>query len=290
MGVRTASSNKDRMTVRSEPCRAANEIEHPPRDDATLCVERDRHHPLINDVGRQERNRTLGALGDVIERFARGGGRSEAVPSTIRTCSCDAPRANLFEGAVRQHIAALKCSLNALLRTQRQERGHRRRRALPYSAQRPCVSRLITSRTACLTPTFKCKLPRGPIGTSAPINRLSQWRFDGNSTIATSMCYGMIVAQVCLAGLYAGYGVPDTVEGRFELLVLHLVRCCWQCLGARTKPAVKAITLASACSMRFAPTSMTRSAGRWASATWLFFLAGCGICRGVLWPAGRYTL
>jgi cytochrome b pre-mRNA-processing protein 3 len=35
--------------------------------------------------------------------------------------------------------------------------------------------------------------------------------------------YGAIVAQARLPVFYTHYGVPDTVEGRFELLVLHMV-------------------------------------------------------------------
>ena len=35
--------------------------------------------------------------------------------------------------------------------------------------------------------------------------------------------YGMIVAQARQPEFYAAYGVPDTVQGRFDLLVLHLV-------------------------------------------------------------------
>jgi cytochrome b pre-mRNA-processing protein 3 len=35
--------------------------------------------------------------------------------------------------------------------------------------------------------------------------------------------YGAIVAQARSAAFYSAYGVPDTVEGRFELIVLHLV-------------------------------------------------------------------
>ena len=35
--------------------------------------------------------------------------------------------------------------------------------------------------------------------------------------------YGMIVAQARSPVFYAGYGVPDTVQGRFDLIVLHLV-------------------------------------------------------------------
>lgn len=35
--------------------------------------------------------------------------------------------------------------------------------------------------------------------------------------------YGAIVAQARLPAFYTSYGVPDTVQGRFELIVLHLV-------------------------------------------------------------------
>jgi cytochrome b pre-mRNA-processing protein 3 len=35
--------------------------------------------------------------------------------------------------------------------------------------------------------------------------------------------YGMIVAQARSATFYADYGVPDTLDGRFDLIVLHLV-------------------------------------------------------------------
>jgi cytochrome b pre-mRNA-processing protein 3 len=35
--------------------------------------------------------------------------------------------------------------------------------------------------------------------------------------------YGAIVAQARSAVFYSGYGVPDTVEGRFDLIVLHIV-------------------------------------------------------------------
>lgn len=35
--------------------------------------------------------------------------------------------------------------------------------------------------------------------------------------------YGAIVAQARLPAFYLEFGVPDTIEGRFDLLVLHLV-------------------------------------------------------------------
>jgi cytochrome b pre-mRNA-processing protein 3 len=37
-----------------------------------------------------------------------------------------------------------------------------------------------------------------------------------------SALYGMIVAQARLPGFYREYAVPDTVNGRFDLIVLHL--------------------------------------------------------------------
>src|SRR6478735_9476386 len=37
-----------------------------------------------------------------------------------------------------------------------------------------------------------------------------------------STLYGTIVAQARLPCFYREYGVPDTVDGRFDLLVLHL--------------------------------------------------------------------
>jgi cytochrome b pre-mRNA-processing protein 3 len=42
-----------------------------------------------------------------------------------------------------------------------------------------------------------------------------------SEAIATSL-YGAIVAQARSPALYSHMGVPDTVEGRFEMVVLHL--------------------------------------------------------------------
>jgi cytochrome b pre-mRNA-processing protein 3 len=38
-----------------------------------------------------------------------------------------------------------------------------------------------------------------------------------------SALYGAVVAQARLPAFYTDFGVPDTVEGRFDMLVLHLV-------------------------------------------------------------------
>lgn len=45
-------------------------------------------------------------------------------------------------------------------------------------------------------------------------------RRDRGRTIAA--LYGAIVAQARLPAFYIGYGVPDTLSGRFDLIVLHL--------------------------------------------------------------------
>ena len=49
-------------------------------------------------------------------------------------------------------------------------------------------------------------------------------RFRRNSQARTiHALYGAIVAQARSAAFYADYRVPDTVDGRFDLIVLHLV-------------------------------------------------------------------
>lgn len=45
-------------------------------------------------------------------------------------------------------------------------------------------------------------------------------RRAGGGTIET--LYGVIVAQARLPVFYVEYGVPDTLEGRFDMIVLHL--------------------------------------------------------------------
>jgi cytochrome b pre-mRNA-processing protein 3 len=51
---------------------------------------------------------------------------------------------------------------------------------------------------------------------------LPPFRRDPQTHIIRAL-YGMIVAQARLAAFYTSYGVPDTVQGRFDLIVLHLV-------------------------------------------------------------------
>lgn len=50
---------------------------------------------------------------------------------------------------------------------------------------------------------------------------LSLFRRDRRADTISAL-YGMIVAQARLPCFYRDYGVPDTVNGRFDLIVLHL--------------------------------------------------------------------
>lgn len=52
------------------------------------------------------------------------------------------------------------------------------------------------------------------------LTRFAQWRDRRQK--ARSL-YGSIVTQARSCGLYAQWGVPDTAEGRFEMIALHLV-------------------------------------------------------------------
>jgi len=50
------------------------------------------------------------------------------------------------------------------------------------------------------------------------------WPFRrGTERRTIAALYGAIVTQARSSAFYADFGVPDTVQGRFELIVLHLV-------------------------------------------------------------------
>ena len=53
-----------------------------------------------------------------------------------------------------------------------------------------------------------------------PFNRFGNLSAPSRGTIET--IYGMIVAQAREPAFYVGYNVPDTVNGRLDLLILHL--------------------------------------------------------------------
>jgi cytochrome b pre-mRNA-processing protein 3 len=57
------------------------------------------------------------------------------------------------------------------------------------------------------------------------ISRLFR-RTPGDHSIAS--LYGMIVAQARARAFYQDYGVPDTVNGRLEMIMLHAVLVLWR--------------------------------------------------------------
>ena len=66
---------------------------------------------------------------------------------------------------------------------------------------------------------YRAAIP-GQRRTKAMIFPLFRRGSRGPDTIST--LYGMIVAQARFPGFYRDYGVADTVDGRFDLIVLHL--------------------------------------------------------------------
>ena len=52
-----------------------------------------------------------------------------------------------------------------------------------------------------------------------PLPSFTKWRRDDRNA---AKLYGSIVAQARLPIFYQGFGVPDTLEGRFLVLSLHL--------------------------------------------------------------------
>jgi cytochrome b pre-mRNA-processing protein 3 len=60
---------------------------------------------------------------------------------------------------------------------------------------------------------------------------LRPFRRSADSRTIASL-YGAIVAQARCAAFYADYGVPDTVQGRFDLIVLHLILLLRRLAGA----------------------------------------------------------
>jgi cytochrome b pre-mRNA-processing protein 3 len=72
------------------------------------------------------------------------------------------------------------------------------------------------------------------------MTRPSRWPFSPRKSrspvraATIEAIYGMIVAQARLPQFYLRFGVPDTVDGRFDMVVLHLwmILACLRAQGA----------------------------------------------------------
>jgi cytochrome b pre-mRNA-processing protein 3 len=73
---------------------------------------------------------------------------------------------------------------------------------------------------------------------------LSWLQTKRNTHRTARILYGSIVTQSRHAGFYAAAGVPDTPEGRFEMLTLHLVLLLHRLgrVSENTRPLQEAIT------------------------------------------------
>ncbi len=61
------------------------------------------------------------------------------------------------------------------------------------------------------------------------------WLRQSSQADSIEAIYGAIVAQARIPAFYADFGVPDTVDGRFDMLVLHLFLFLHR-LGGQTGP------------------------------------------------------
>jgi len=92
---------------------------------------------------------------------------------------------------------------------------------IPESVPSPCITQGVD--VPGWTDESKAGQPeRQPVEPMMfwPFNHFSRSRSDADRTIGS--IYGMIVARARERGFYEGFGIPDTVDGRFDLLLLHL--------------------------------------------------------------------
>jgi cytochrome b pre-mRNA-processing protein 3 len=70
---------------------------------------------------------------------------------------------------------------------------------------------------------------------------LARWFGRGSGDALSRAVYDRIVAQARAPAFYAGLGVPDTPEGRFEMLALHLFLVLHRLKPERSDPALAAL-------------------------------------------------
>src|ERR1700728_2216657 len=201
-----------------------------------VSVEIDRDHPLIGDAGLHEADRTIGALRDVIERFAahRCDGRRGAEHDQhlfLRGAERD-----LLKRPVGQHVAALEGLADAEAAAQQKRKRHRcrasdRRSSValkPVDAPHFRTAHLASKRrvpyaeSTILAIGSPTDPPRPALRNRSISMILPGIRRRSQARIIAAL-YGAVVAQARCASFYTDYGVPDTVEGRFDLIVVHLV-------------------------------------------------------------------
>ncbi len=198
------------------------------RLDLAAFVKIDGDHALIGDFGLHEGDGAVGLLRDVVKRFAADRGYRRRRAEHEQHLFLRGAERDLLERAVGQHIAALEGFTGA---ARERERQHQPAQAVSaagfgYARKYPTSSSLT-----CLNP-LRAVPAMLKIGNRPPSSRLSRrrinlmiWRLFRTHSRDRSIddLYGMIVAQARSPAFYSAYGVPDTMQGRFDLIVLHLV-------------------------------------------------------------------
>lgn len=183
-----------------------------------ILVEINRDHALIDDFVRQEGGRALRLLRNVVEGLPVHGGHGRRRAKDDEHLFLRCPDGNLFQGTFGEHVASLQGFRHAAAGSKAgsaKKRGGKSEGLHPakhdYNLRHPIsiLQGMGRSRYAGQPP----KPRQDPM--IFPLRRGAR-----QSTI--SSLYGTIVAQARLPTFYREYGVPDTVDGRFELLVMHL--------------------------------------------------------------------
>src|SRR6202051_4252838 len=190
-------------------------------------VEIDHDHALVGDRGVNEGDRALGPLRNVIERLAADGRYRRRCAENEQNLLLGGAQRDLLERAVGQHVTALERFAEAAARQQRQREEHGKG---SYGTRVPNMpgphpqTHLAPSRRVPYPENPKLAICRSKAAFAIQAIPMILARFRRNSQARTiHALYGAIVAQARSVTFYADYRVPDTVEGRFDLIVLHLV-------------------------------------------------------------------
>jgi len=196
-----------------------------------LPVEINRDHALIGYTRPHEGDFALNLLRYVIEGLAADGGdrggRAENQQDLFLRCA----KRDLLERAFGQHVAALKCFAGAASERECAGNGESRQTRPPYITRSTAPhlgpylapSRRVPYPQSSNLATLRWSVPLEPAART-PNNPMILRRFRRSSQERSIReLYGAIVAQARSVAFYSVYGVPDTVEGRFDLIVLHIV-------------------------------------------------------------------
>ncbi len=203
-----------------------------------ILVEIDRDNAAGDFFLRQEGS-LLGKLRDVVENLAadrRNGGRGAQDDQYLFLRRAER---DLLKAAFGHHVTALVTLRDPRAATGTDGRAQGRGIAAMAVSLRAFLWAIpeVTRSRVCPCIIRPVDLPRRHIEFNMPVSGdqqaapdaqtgnlsmfLKWWRQPSRDRNIDTI-YGVIVAQARQPVFYTGYGVPDTVEGRFDMIVLHL--------------------------------------------------------------------